>query len=138
MRSYIITFFLYINMSYAFHNTMSISCKNYDKTPTINYLNYLNSIKPVPIYSKKNLIKKTTYDDVFINLCDNNICEFIMDKNLTKVIVKYNNGICKIFYNSDYNDNEINKLIKIYITNPNNRVYFSLLNENRKKYFYQK
>lgn len=125
-------------MSYAFHNTMSISCKNYDKTPTINYLNYLNSIKPVPIYSKKNLIKKTTYDDVFINLCDNNICEFIMDKNLTKVIVKYNNGICKIFYNSDYNDNEINKLIKIYITNPNNRVYFSLLNENRKKYFYQK
>lgn len=138
MRSYIITFLLYINMSYAFHNTMSISCKNYDKTPTINYLNYLNSIKPVPIYSKKNLIKKTTYDDVFINLCDNNICEFIMDKNLTKVIVKYNNGICKIFYNSDYNDNEINKLIKIYITNPNNRVYFSLLNENRKKYFYQK
>ena len=61
-----------------------------------------------------------------------------MDKNLTKVIVKYNNGICKIFYNSDYNDNEINKLIKIYISNPNNRVYFSLLNENRKKYFYQK
>lgn len=127
----IFLFFIMINSLYSFHITLSL----YDKNPTINYLNYLNNIKKIPIYSKTNLIKKTTYDDVFLNICDNNICEFIIDDDVKKLIVKYHNGMCKIYYNSD---NSINKLINIYLMNTDSHINFSSLNENEEKYYYEK
>ena len=128
------------NITHSFYLISSLIQYRADKNPTINYLNYLNSLKPVPIYSKNNLIKKTTYDDIFLNICDNNICEFIMDNNVTKLIVKYNNGLCKIYYNTEDkdNDNNINKLIQLYLMNLNNRIYFSSLDENEEKYYYEK
>ena len=109
--------------------------RKYDKNPSINYLSYLNYVKPIPIYSKTNLIKKTTYDDIFLNICDNNIYEFVIDDDVTKLIVKYYNGMYKIYYN---NDNGINKLINVYLMNLDNHINFSTLNETDDKYFYEK
>ena len=63
-----------------------------------------------------------------------------MDNNVTKLIVKYNNGLCKIYYNTEDkdDDNNINKLIQLYLMNLNNRIYFSSLDENEEKYYYEK
>ena len=88
------------------------STLKYDKNPSVNYLNYLNGIQKQPIYSQTNLIKKTNYDDIFLNLCDHNVAEFMVDYDITKMIVKYNNGVCKIIYNN--NENIINKIIDLH------------------------
>ena len=110
MSFYMSTTNNYLNNLYIKRNLFSTL--KYDKNPSINYLNYLNGIQKQPIYSQSNLIKKTNYDYVFLNLCDHNIAEFIVDDNLTKMIVKNNNGICKIIYNN--NENIINKIIDLH------------------------
>ena len=119
----------YLNNLYIKRNLFSTF--KYDKNPSINYLNYLNNIQKQPIYSETNLIKKTSYDDIFLNMCDHNICEFIFDDNLTKLIVKYNNGICKIIYNN--NENILNKIIDLHFMIGDN-IIFNIMNKNNNYY----
>lgn len=115
----------YLNNLYIKRNLFNTL--RYDKNPSINYLNYLNNIQKQPIYSKTNLIKKTNYDDIFLNMCDHNISEFIFDDNLTKLIVKYNNGICKVIYNN--NENIINKIINLHFMIGDN-IIFNIMNKH--------
>jgi len=98
-----------INSTFSYNLQM----KMYEKNPSVNYLKYLNTFTKPPIYNKYNPIRKTSFDDVFVNICDHNIKEFILDPKMTKMIVKYHNGVCKIFYN----DKNINLLdiIKVHM-----------------------
>jgi hypothetical protein len=119
----------YLNNLYI--KRSSFSTFKYDKNPSVNYLKFLNNIQKPPIYSESNPIKKTTYDDIFLNLCDHNIAEFIVDDDITKMIVKYNSGICKIIYNN--NENIINKIIDLHFMIGDN-IDIKIIKKNDKYY----